>query len=188
MADTSSATATQRMASLWKMRKWRSLISVTTVQSSLANVKFDYTLSDEELDDLDDEEFTPHAKKVSEVSDEPEVGKKAGEKEKAEGECRHDSLPAPLPLFLLPFWASTNQSGGEVFSLLRSLSVGFWLSPRDLVTATREISAMPAVRVKSLSSRTLKMAVPSYLILRRVSSNRQRLLAVSKIRKSSFRD
>ena len=46
----------------------------------VGDVKFDYNLSDEELDDLDEEEFVPHEKKKSEVSEEPKKSKKPAKK------------------------------------------------------------------------------------------------------------
>ena len=81
----------------------------------VGDVKFDYTLSDEELDDLDDEEFTPHAKKVSEVSDEPEVGKKPAKKKKPKANVVTTPARPASPLHP-PVLASTNQSGGGLFS------------------------------------------------------------------------
>ncbi len=48
----------------------------------VGDVKFDYHLSDEELDDLDEEEFLPHAKKAGEIHEEPETKKKQRKKKK----------------------------------------------------------------------------------------------------------
>lgn len=76
----------------------------------VGDVKFDYTLSEDELDNLDDEEFVPHAKKASEVRDEPEVEKKPKKKPKA----NVVTTPAAVAPAVL---ASSSQGGGFLFGL-----------------------------------------------------------------------
>lgn len=80
----------------------------------VGDVKFEYTLSKEELDDLDDEDFTPHSKKGSEVKDEPEVGKKPKKKKPAANVV---TTPPRAPAAIAPpVLASSNQGGGGFFS------------------------------------------------------------------------
>jgi pSer/pThr/pTyr-binding forkhead associated (FHA) protein len=77
----------------------------------VGDVKFDYTLSDQELDELDDEEFTPHAKKASKVDEEPAIDKKP--KVKANVVTTPARSTSPRPPAVL---ASTNQGGGGLFT------------------------------------------------------------------------
>jgi pSer/pThr/pTyr-binding forkhead associated (FHA) protein len=76
----------------------------------VGDVKFDYTLSDEELDDLDDEEFVPHAKKANEVRDKPEIEKKQKKKPKA------NVLTTPARPATVAQPALASNSGGSGFS------------------------------------------------------------------------
>ncbi len=82
----------------------------------VGDVKFEYTLSDDELDELDDEEFIPHAKKAGESSGEPE-GEKTPKKEshkklktKAAAPPARSAAPAPL-------LASRDQGSGFLYGL-----------------------------------------------------------------------
>lgn len=82
----------------------------------VGDVKFDYTLSDEELDDLDDEEFVPHAKKAHEANEEPEVARKPANKKKPKANVvttpNRSASPIPPPVL-----ASSSQSGSGLFTL-----------------------------------------------------------------------
>jgi len=80
----------------------------------VGDVKFEYTLSDEELDDLDDEEFVPHAKKAGESSKETEAEKKP-KKQRAKPNVVTTSPPRSVssPHVL----ASSTQDSGFLYGL-----------------------------------------------------------------------
>ena len=81
----------------------------------VGDVEFGYELSDEELDELDDEEFTPHEKKMSEVK---EKAKKANPpaKKKAQGNIVTGG-PAPQALGQPILASSTSDNGGFLFAV-----------------------------------------------------------------------
>lgn len=80
----------------------------------VGDVKFEYTLSDEELDEIDDEDFVPHAKTIEEASEDSE--KKSTPTKKAQTNVvtapRQPATPFP-PTVL----ASTNQGSGGLYSI-----------------------------------------------------------------------
>ena len=79
----------------------------------VGDVKFDYLLSDEELDDLDDEDFIPHAKKASEVKNEPNKEAKPKKKKPQANVVTTPARPVNPP----PTLASNTQGNGFLFSL-----------------------------------------------------------------------
>ncbi len=81
----------------------------------VGDVEFAYTLSDEELDDLDEEEFVPHAKKASEVSDEPEVDKKPKPKKKPKANVV--TTPARPVAAAQPVLASSSEDNGFLYTV-----------------------------------------------------------------------
>jgi len=80
----------------------------------VGDVKFEYTLSEEELDDLDDEEFVPHAKKASETDDEYETEKKP-KKKKAKPNVVTTSPPRSVSA--PPVLASSTEGSGFLYGL-----------------------------------------------------------------------
>ncbi len=87
----------------------------------VGDVQFGYTLSDDELDELDDEEVTPHAKKASELSDEPVSDKESRPKAKTKTRTKAKAnvvttprRPAAAPA---PVLASSNQGNGFLYGL-----------------------------------------------------------------------
>ena len=72
----------------------------------VGDVKFEYTLSNDELDELDDEEFVPHAKKTSDDSNEPEVEKKP-----------KVGTPVPRPATPVPVLASSSSDSSFLYGL-----------------------------------------------------------------------
>lgn len=80
----------------------------------VGDVKFEYTLSDEELDEIDDEDFVPHAKTIEEASE--DSGEKSTPTKKAQTNVvaapRQPATPFP-PTVL----ASTNQGSGGLYSI-----------------------------------------------------------------------
>ena len=81
----------------------------------VGDVKFDYTLSDDELDELDEEDFIPHAKKASEVKDEPELEKSPPKKKKPKANVV-TSPARPASAIPPPLLSSSNQSGSGLFT------------------------------------------------------------------------
>jgi len=85
----------------------------------IGDVQFDYSLTEEELDDLDDEEFIPRAKKLNEEEDEPdEKPQSKSKKSKNKNKSKVVTTPAPnkgpaTP----PVLASSNQGGGFAYGL-----------------------------------------------------------------------
>jgi len=82
-------------------------------QIKVGDVKFEYTLSEEELDKIDDENFVPHAKTAEEAAEEPEKNAKP-KKPKANVVTtpRHPASPIAPPVL-----ASTNQSSGALYGI-----------------------------------------------------------------------
>lgn len=80
----------------------------------VGDVNFAYTLSDEELDEIDDEDFVPHAKTVEEASEERPKPKKPKQKKMANVVTtpRQPVLPIAPPVL-----ASTNQGSGALFGI-----------------------------------------------------------------------
>tara|TARA_S200000501_G_scaffold376385_1_gene431208 strand:+ start:3504 stop:4028 length:525 start_codon:yes stop_codon:yes gene_type:complete len=80
----------------------------------VGDVKFEYTLSDEELDEIDDEDFVPRAKTIEEASE--DSGEKSTPTKKAQTNVvaapRQPATPFP-PTVL----ASTNQGSGGLYSI-----------------------------------------------------------------------
>jgi pSer/pThr/pTyr-binding forkhead associated (FHA) protein len=72
----------------------------------VGDVKFEYTLSNDELDELDDEEFVPHAQKTSDDSNEPEVEKKP-----------KVGTPVPRPATPVPVLASSSSDSSFLYGL-----------------------------------------------------------------------
>lgn len=92
----------------------------------VGDVKFEYTLSDEELDDLDDEEVVPHAKKAGEASDDSDLEDDAEEEEEEEKprKPKKKKKPAakrvrkpqqPATPVVPPVLASTNEGSGALY-------------------------------------------------------------------------
>ena len=80
----------------------------------VGDVKFEYTLSDEELDEIDDEDFVPHAKTVEEAAEEPEEKSTPTKKPKANVVTSPRQPPTPFPPTVL---ASTNQGSGGLYGI-----------------------------------------------------------------------
>jgi pSer/pThr/pTyr-binding forkhead associated (FHA) protein len=72
----------------------------------VGDVKFEYTLSTDELDELDDEEFVPHAQKTSDDSNELEVEKKP-----------KVGTPVPRPATPVPVLASSSSDSSFLYGL-----------------------------------------------------------------------
>ncbi|MEJ6717090.1 MAG: pSer/pThr/pTyr-binding forkhead associated (FHA) protein [Akkermansiaceae bacterium] len=72
----------------------------------VGDVKFEYTLSNDELDELDDEEFVPHAQKTSDDSNELEVEKKP-----------KVGTPVPRPATPVPVLASSSSDSSFLYGL-----------------------------------------------------------------------
>ena len=87
----------------------------------IGDVQFDYSLTEEELDDLDDEEFTPRSKKLNKEETESksdEKSKSKNEKSKEKSKSKVVTTPAPnkgptAP----PVLASSTQGGGFAYGL-----------------------------------------------------------------------
>lgn len=83
----------------------------------VGDVKFEYTLSDEELDEIDDEDFVPHAKTAEEAAGEPDEKPKSKKpKKKAKANVVTTSRPPASPI-APPVLASTNQGSGALFGI-----------------------------------------------------------------------
>ncbi|MCX8237417.1 MAG: FHA domain-containing protein [Akkermansiaceae bacterium] len=80
----------------------------------VGDVKFEYTLSNDELDELDDEEFVPHAQKTSDASNEPEVEKKP---EKKSNKKPKVGTPVPRPATPAPVLASSSSDSSFLYGL-----------------------------------------------------------------------
>ena len=80
----------------------------------VGDVKFEYTLSDEELDDIDDEDFVPHAKTAEEAAEEPEEKSTPTKKAKANVVTSPRQPATPFPPTVL---ASTNQGSGGLYGI-----------------------------------------------------------------------
>ena len=82
----------------------------------VGDVKFGYTLSEEELDDLDDEDFVPHSRKAGEGS-----GKSSGEEKKSKPKKKAKAnvvTTAPArPAAVAPVLASSNEGSGFLYGL-----------------------------------------------------------------------
>ena len=80
----------------------------------VGDVKFEYTLSDEELDEIDDEDFVPQAKTVEETAEEPEEKSTPTKKPKANVFTPPRQPATPFPPTVL---ASTNQGSGGLYGI-----------------------------------------------------------------------
>ena len=80
----------------------------------VGDVKFEYTLSDEELDEIDDEDFVPQAKTVEETAEEPEEKSTPTKKPKANVVTPSRQPATPFPPTVL---ASTNQGSGGLYGI-----------------------------------------------------------------------
>ena len=80
----------------------------------VGDVKFEYTLSDEELDEIDDEDFVPQAKTVEETAAEPEEKSTPTKKTKANVVTPPRQPATPFPPTVL---ASTNQGSGGLYGI-----------------------------------------------------------------------
>lgn len=80
----------------------------------VGDVKFEYTLSDEELDEIDDEDFVPQAKTVEETAAEPEEKSTPTKKPKANVVTPPRQPATPFPPTVL---ASTNQGSGGLYGI-----------------------------------------------------------------------
>lgn len=92
----------------------------------VGDVEFEYTLSDEELDELDEEDFVPHAKKASDKSEpskrkesveededeEEEAPRKRGKAKPLKTPARPVASPVPVPSL-----ASANTGGSGFFGI-----------------------------------------------------------------------
>lgn len=87
------------------------------IEVHVGDARFEYTLSSEELDQLDDEDFKPHAKKAT-----PTKEKKSTSSEKTP---RPKARPAVVPP---PVMVSTDQGGGFFLGLLTFIFgiLAFW--------------------------------------------------------------
>ena len=86
-------------------------------QIKVGDVKFEYTLSEEELDRIDDEDFVPHSKTAEEAAEEPgEKPKPKKPKKKAKANVVTTARPpaSPMPP---PVLASTNQGSGGLYGI-----------------------------------------------------------------------
>lgn len=82
----------------------------------VGDVEFGYELSDEELDDLDEEEFVPQEKKMSEVIEKAKKAK-ASENQKALNKVASGGPPPPQTM-VQPMLASSNSdNGGFLFAV-----------------------------------------------------------------------
>ena len=80
----------------------------------VGDVKFEYTLSDEELDEIDDEDFVPHAKTIEEASEDSE------EKSTPTKKAQTNVVTAPrqpATPFTPTVLASTNQGSGGLYGI-----------------------------------------------------------------------
>lgn len=82
----------------------------------VGDVKFEYSLSNEELDDLDDEEFVPRAKKASEANDESASEEAPAKSKKKKPKTKVAAAP-PQTHSPPPVLASTNQGGGGLYGI-----------------------------------------------------------------------
>ena len=85
----------------------------------VGDVEFGYELSDEELDDLDEEEFVPQEKKMSEVKEQAKKAK-APDNQKTLSKVASGGPPPPLPpqTMVQPMLASSNSdNGGFLFAV-----------------------------------------------------------------------
>ncbi|MDA7515756.1 FHA domain-containing protein [Akkermansiaceae bacterium] len=80
----------------------------------VGDVKFEYTLSDKELDEIDDEDFVPQAKTVEETAAEPEEKSTPTKKPKANVVTPPRQPATPFPPTVL---ASTNQGSGGLYGI-----------------------------------------------------------------------
>ena len=80
----------------------------------VGDVKFEYTLSDDELDEIDDEDFVPHAKTSEEAAEEPEEKSRPKKKSKANVVTSPRQPATPFPPAVL---ASTNQGSGGLYGI-----------------------------------------------------------------------
>ena len=80
----------------------------------VGDVKFEYTLSDEELDEIDDEDFVPQAKTVEETAAEPEEKSTPTKKPKANVVTPPRQPATTFPPTVL---ASTNQGSGGLYGI-----------------------------------------------------------------------
>lgn len=83
----------------------------------VGDVKFEYTLSDEELDEIDDEDFVPHAKTAEEAAEESEESEEKStltKKAKANVVTSPRQPASPFPPAVL---ASTNQGSGGLYGI-----------------------------------------------------------------------
>jgi len=81
----------------------------------VGDVKFGYELNDEELDDLDEEEFVPHEKKMSEVKEKAKKAK-APDNQKALGKVA-SGRPSPQTMVQPILASSTSDNGGFLFAV-----------------------------------------------------------------------
>lgn len=81
----------------------------------VGDVKFEYNLSEDELDDLDDEEVVPHAKTMSELSEASEQ-EDHPRKPKKKKSAKVVAAPKPAPAQpAAPVLASANQGSGAFY-------------------------------------------------------------------------
>ena len=86
----------------------------------VGDVKFEYTLSDEELDKIDDEDFVPHAKTAEEAAEEPLPLPLPEEKSTPTNKTKANVVPSPRqPASPFPptVLASTNQGSGGLYGI-----------------------------------------------------------------------
>lgn len=86
----------------------------------VGDVKFEYTLSDEELDKIDDEDFVPHAKTAEEAAEEPLPLPLPEEKSTPTNKTKANVAPSPRqPASPFPptVLASTNQGSGGLYGI-----------------------------------------------------------------------
>ena len=83
----------------------------------VGDVEFGYELSDEELDDLDEEEFVPQEKKMSEVIEKAKKAK-GPDNQKTLGKVASGGPPPPPQTMVQPMLASSNSdNGGFLFAV-----------------------------------------------------------------------
>lgn len=82
----------------------------------VGDVKFEYTLSDEELDELDDEDFTPLSKKASDATEAHESDESPKKSNKKKPKTKVAAAP-PRTHSPPPVLASTNQDSGALYGI-----------------------------------------------------------------------
>ena len=83
----------------------------------VGDVKFEYTLSDEELDEIDNENFVPQAKTAAEAAEEPEEKPKAKNPKKKAKANVVTTPRTPASAMTPPVLASATQGSGALYGI-----------------------------------------------------------------------